>query len=123
MDTTIQKIIELMSSRNLSAHKFEVEAGLANASIQAWKNGKSKPSTEALVKVANYFQVSIDYLLDRTDTPGFSPAEKAMGITETAMVSLTPEEDDVLEDFRQLGIKKGADAQRAAHEVIKAMLK
>lgn len=121
MDVT--RILNLIAESNLSEFAFEKQNELAQGSIKNWKNGRNKPSAEALVKIANYFQVSIDYLLGRTDTPGFSPAEKAIGITETAMVSLTPEEDDVLEDFRQLGIKKGADAQRAAHEVIKAMLK
>ena len=124
MDTlpVIQKIIELMDSRNLSAHKFETEAGLANASVQAWKNGKSKPSADALTKIADYFHVSVDYLLGRTDVPGFSPSE-AESISPTASRNVTPDEDELLEDYRELGIKKGTEAQAAIRSVLKNMLK
>ena len=34
-----------------------------------WKNGKSAPKTDKLIKIADYFEVSIDYLLERTDNP------------------------------------------------------
>ena len=58
----LNKILELLEKSGFSAHKFEVECGLANASIQAWKNGKSKPSAQSLQKIADYFGVSVDYL-------------------------------------------------------------
>ena len=48
---------------------LEKEIGLAQGSLKNWRNNKSKPSTDALIKLAEYFKVSIDYLLDRTDTP------------------------------------------------------
>lgn len=66
---TIERIKLLMSERTISAHKLEIDAGLSNASIQAWSNGKANPSAEAIKRIAIYFGVSTDYLLCLTDIP------------------------------------------------------
>lgn len=42
--------------------------GLSTATVTKWKNG-AIPNGDALVKIANYFDCSVDYLLGRTDNP------------------------------------------------------
>lgn len=42
------------------------ELGLARASVTPWKNGKI-PTGEALIKIANRLNVSVDYLLGREE--------------------------------------------------------
>ncbi len=44
------------------------EIGVSSATISKWKNGAT-PNGEILIKVANYFKVSTDYLLERTNNP------------------------------------------------------
>ena len=44
------------------------EIGVSSSTITKWKNG-AIPNGEILLKVANYFNCSIDYLLGRTDEP------------------------------------------------------
>ena len=63
----IEKIICLMEQNKISANKLTTELHLPNSAITEWKKGKAKPSVDALIKIANYFNVSIDYLLGRTD--------------------------------------------------------
>ena len=63
MDKATEIIIELMTQRGLSARQLESSANLSNASIQAWKSGKARPSVDALVKLSDYFGVSVDFLL------------------------------------------------------------
>lgn len=41
--------------------------GISSGNICDWKSGRSKPNAETLVKVANYFECSVDYLLGLTD--------------------------------------------------------
>ena len=41
----------------------------AQNSVSNWENGTREPSNEDLKKLANYFGVSIDYLLEHTDDP------------------------------------------------------
>ncbi|MBQ7973935.1 MAG: helix-turn-helix transcriptional regulator [Clostridia bacterium] len=45
-----------------------MEIGLSRTSSQNWRNHNSKPGTDALIKIANYFNVSVDYLVGR-ETP------------------------------------------------------
>lgn len=78
MAETTRRIVELMYAQGLKAYQLEVGAGLPNASIQSWINGKkrkdgivskSSPSTDSIAKLARYFNVSADYLLCLTDVP------------------------------------------------------
>ena len=54
-------IVELCKGKGISISKLEKECGLGNATIQGWKNGN--PRVDKLMIVADYFGVSLDYLL------------------------------------------------------------
>ena len=56
------RLKEMMERRNITAYRLSKEAGITEALIGYWKKGKSQPTLENLVKLANYFEVSIDYL-------------------------------------------------------------
>lgn len=45
--------------------------GISSGNICDWKNGRSKPNAETLVKIADYFACSVDYLLGRTSVKEF----------------------------------------------------
>ncbi len=57
------RVKELCASKGVTIFKLERELGFANASISRWKT--SYPSADRLKKVADYFGVSVDDLLDR----------------------------------------------------------
>lgn len=61
-----QRIKELCAERGISINKLESDLGVGYSSIQKWKNTTS-PSMDKIIKVATYFNVSVDYLLGRTD--------------------------------------------------------
>lgn len=61
-----QRIKELCAERGISINKLESELGFGFSSIQKWKN-TSSPSMDKILKIATYFNVSVDYLLGRTD--------------------------------------------------------
>ena len=70
METILyQRIKELCAERGISINKLEVDLGVGLSSIQKWKS-TSSPSVEKVIKVATYFDVSVDYLLGRTDIKG-----------------------------------------------------
>lgn len=58
------KISNLCKSEGISIAGLEKECGLGNGTIRGWK--ESSPSSENLKKVANFFNVPIDYFLDDT---------------------------------------------------------
>ena len=69
IEVVLSKIATLMSNENITANALTNKAGLTGSAITEWTKGKAKPSMVALIKIANYFNVSVDYLLGRTDDP------------------------------------------------------
>lgn len=69
------RIKELANQRKVSVAELERALGFGNGSISKWN--KQSPSTEKLKQVADYFQVSLDYLVGRSDDKyDLSPQEK-----------------------------------------------
>lgn len=77
--STYEVIKELARSRKISIAELERKLDLSNGSISKWE--KSAPNSDKLQKVADYFQVSTDYLLGRTDEPAILDSSKKQ--TET----------------------------------------
>ncbi|AIG43877.1 TPA: helix-turn-helix domain-containing protein [Streptococcus suis] len=67
MFSTFERIKELAKSRGVTLGGLEERLGLSRNSIYTMKN--KKPSAERLQLIADYFNVSTDYLLGRTDNP------------------------------------------------------
>lgn len=65
----IETILKLIEQSGISNNKLLSELKLPASAITEWKKGKAKPSVEALMKIADYFNVSVDYLLGRTENP------------------------------------------------------
>ena len=59
----------LRESVKLSQVKMADLLGVKQSSINRYEQGQSAPSFETLVKYADYFDVSMDYLFARTDKP------------------------------------------------------
>lgn len=55
---------ELCARRGISCNKAAAEIGLSNATPTAWKKRGLTPKADTLQMIADYFGVSIDYLLD-----------------------------------------------------------
>ena len=63
---TYEIIKELVKQRLMTVAQLERTLDLSNGSISKW--AKSKPNSEPLEKVADYLNVSTDYLLGRTES-------------------------------------------------------
>ncbi|MCL2343500.1 MAG: helix-turn-helix domain-containing protein [Firmicutes bacterium] len=64
-----ERFVSLLQERKVSSYKLTKDTGLPNGTISKWRNGIQYPSIESLVRLADYFNVSTDYLLGRTDKP------------------------------------------------------
>lgn len=80
MYTTFDRVKELSQKRGISLSKLEETLGLGKNSIYALK--RNQPSAERLQEIADYFNVSTDYLLGRTDNPRIASDEVAGYTTE-----------------------------------------
>ena len=70
MFPTFDRIKELAQKQGLSINLLEEKLGYSRNTIYNLKN--SKPSTERISEIADYFNVSTDYLLGRTDNPNIA---------------------------------------------------
>ena len=88
MFQTFDRIKELAKKQGLSINLLEEKLGYSRNTIYNLKN--SKPSTERISEIADYFHVSTDYLLGRTDNPTIASDNKAntnLGPAETELVA------------------------------------
>lgn len=58
----------LASEKNISIRELEIKLGFSNGLLRSWNKSTN---TASLEKVANYFDVSVDYLLGRTSKQEF----------------------------------------------------
>ena len=63
------RLRELREARHLSQVRLAMELNLSQNSISWYENREREAGYETLVAMADYFQVSLDYLLGRTDQP------------------------------------------------------
>ena len=71
MFETFEKIKSLAKKQGISLNTLEDRVGLGKNYIYSLKNKKT-PSAEHISKIADYFNVSTDYLLGRTDNPAIA---------------------------------------------------
>ncbi len=63
------KLKTIRLSKNITQKQLATEVGLTEAAIQNYENERRKPNYDVLISIADYFDVSIDYLVGRTDNP------------------------------------------------------
>ncbi len=66
--STLERIKKLCEDHGITVPVLEDRLEIPSNTIYQWKEGsKRKPSLERLEKIADYFNVSTDYLLGRTN--------------------------------------------------------
>ncbi len=64
-----KRFYELCISKNTKPNPVAKDIGISSGVVTKWKNGTTIPNGETLIKIADYLDCSIDYLLGRTDNP------------------------------------------------------
>lgn len=54
---------QLLQKHGVTPYKVAKEAGVTQTALSNWKSGRSTPSSKTLQKVADYFGVTVDYLM------------------------------------------------------------
>ena len=62
-----QRLIATRKLRNLTQRQLAAAIKLSEVGIQNYESGRRKPAFEILVTIAEFLDVSIDYLVGRTD--------------------------------------------------------
>ena len=71
---------QLLQKYGISAYKVAKEAGVTQTALSNWKNGRNTPSAPTLQKIAEYFGVTVDYLMtgkeDSEKEPKLKPKDQ-----------------------------------------------
>lgn len=98
----MNKIRELRKEKKLTMKQLGAIFSLSESTISLYENGKHYPDMETMQKFADFFNVSVDYLLGREEAQQKTPADP-MQEKRAHLVSLlmqfTDEEVQRFEDF------------------------
>lgn len=75
----VERIKELSANKKITIAELERNIGISNGQIRKWD--ASTPGIDKLELVADYFNVSVDYLLGRTDNPYSGQTEQQRELT------------------------------------------
>ena len=63
------KLKDLRKSKNISQLKLAMDLNMSQNTISRYETGEREPGINELILFADYFDVSIDYIVGRTDNP------------------------------------------------------
>ncbi|OZB97653.1 hypothetical protein CJP46_00295 [Paenibacillus sp. XY044] len=61
------RISELREQKGLTQEALSITLGISRAALSHYEKNRRKPDFDTLSRLADYFQVSVDYLLGRTE--------------------------------------------------------
>ena len=93
MSPILERIYGLMAERRMNAKYVSETLHLSNSSFTDWKKGKGSPSLDIIVKFADYFHVSMEYLMTGEERP-----------EDSRESSLSPEDRILIEAYHKANI-------------------
>lgn len=90
------RIKELREEHRLTQKELAEKIGVAQSNISRWEKEEMEPAAGFVIKLADYFAVSADYLLGRTDDLGNIVVQSGSDF------ATSPAEQRLVLDFRRL---------------------
>ena len=75
----------LRNEAQINQKNLAAQFNVTQATISSWENGRTAPSFDQLIEIADYFDVSVDYLIGRMNIDNnyvYSPAKNIADILE-----------------------------------------
>lgn len=114
----VEKIKMLCSEKKITMSELERKTDLGNGTVSRWDT--RTPGVDKLQKVADYFDVSTDYLLGRTEK------RRYYDLTEKDEKDLSKELEEMIEDLKNTGAlafsKETAEIDKETRELLIASL-
>lgn len=89
--------VKLLEQYGVTAYKVSKATGIAGSTFTDWKNGRSAPKQDKLQKIADYFGVTIDYLMTGRE----EPKEKATELTLKDERDIAKDLDRIMGEIRK----------------------
>ncbi len=118
----MKNLVNLRKAKGLSQQKLGKEIGLARNTICQYESGNRVPDVDTLIKIAQYFNISVDYLLGLTDSL-YTAEDYANGVKDTKKISITADEEEILDKSREIIDKLGTNGKDLIIEFFDIIIK
>lgn len=116
------RLKELREAKGLSQYSFADAFGISQSTIGNWEAGKREPNFDTMQRLADFFGVSVDYLLGREPTPEGAPAPSRPGskwipvLGRVAAGAPIEAVEDIL-DYEEIDAKTAASGEYFALQI------
>lgn len=120
MFSTFEIVKDLCEKQGISLNTLEEKLELGKNSLYGLK--RNQPSAERLQQIADYFHVSTDYLLGRTDSPRIASDASIIDtdpIEEQTLVMFRKETEDMSDDEKERFNKALSRMMKTARDLVK----
>ena len=104
-----ERVFTLLEQQNKTQAQFAKALGITTQTISTWKNRPNDPPAKHISAIADFLQVSTDYLLTGTEAKKTPPS------------SLTDDESEILDVYRQLDRRGQARMLTSGYEELDRM--
>lgn len=117
-----ERFLELCHLQGAKPNPVAAEIGIASGTLSKWKEGKTFPNGETLIKISAYFGCSIDYLLGISDMIYPSKSEiSQIDLDILKMLHSLPEDsqDEIIHmiNYKYEQLQKKRKRQSSASEI------
>lgn len=125
-----EKITELSAKKGMSVARMAQELGLSNATATKWRHG-AKPYYNTLIKIAKYFDVDVEFLVDDdyddydawlSDVKHMTRVQYLGTINEQDKKTAPTEESGLDEEFMVLARKLSAQQMQRVKDFMRGIL-
>lgn len=106
----IKNLSILLEERNITQRELAEKIDVTEVTISRYLSGERSPRIEIVNKIANYFKVSVDYLLGRTDIKNPSSLQSEIdfhvGLSKSEESTLTEDEKEEIRNFAKFVMSK-----------------
>lgn len=103
-----ERLKQLRNSKNLNQTELGKILGVEKSTISMYENNNSRPDDEIKIKIANYFNVTVDYLLGRSSNPKLTKKDER---------DIQRELEEMQKDFTQGTLRMNLDGEEIDDEI------
>lgn len=89
--------VQLLQKYGVTPYKVAKETGVSQSSLTDWKKGRSTPKSDTMKKIADYFGVTIEYLM----TGNEEPVKKETKLTPKDERDIKKKLDSIMSDIKR----------------------
>ena len=98
-----ERIELLMKERGLRIADVARGSGVSYSTLTDWKAGRYTPKNDKIVKIANFFEVSPNYIMGTSDDPDYRPNRITIDVSKISDIIATQYIKDHPEEFAEDG--------------------